>query len=401
MSDEELMLGASREDDIFRLMEEARLARESRIQAETEASKPVRTTGSQAFGHVLTSILPVILGAAIGGRKGARAGIAPAAAANQAMVASRAKEAEDQQKILERQADTQRAMEKASMGQIASAQNRRFAADESEQREDRRDARFQQGQDASFQKLMATLDSREKSREDSQEHSKELAQIYGRINRRLSRQKDQSINSRNERSFEQKKELQQDRLDNTNALVDRKVGRELAEREIPGLPFAKDEKGNEMRPSSSASTEARTIWGDYLDLQPAAQRLRTSLKEGNVAEQEAALSGMVIKIKNLANMGANFTEMENELTRAGLPGIIATSSSEIIRTLKKGLVGQDGIKRLDFYMQDLNAGTQGKLRANSYDLTIPSRGAPVPDKPGYVFNGHFSPSGTPQIVKVK
>lgn len=67
----------------------------------------------------------------------------------------------------------------------------------------------------------------------------------------------------------------------------------------------------------------------------------------SIEDKQAAIANLVIAVKNTQGMGANFTALEEQLVKAGLPRIAALDAGSLISAMKATLQGQDSLAKLD------------------------------------------------------
>lgn len=81
----------------------------------------------------------------------------------------------------------------------------------------------------------------------------------------------------------------------------------------------------------------------------------------------AATANAIVVLKEMKNMGANFTEMESNLIKAGLPtGFLDPDPAKLRTTVLSMLRGQDGPKRIDDLLNRTRAELRGQLTPFKY-----------------------------------
>jgi len=105
-----------------------------------------------------------------------------------------------------------------------------------------------------------------------------------------------------------------------------------------------------VRPTNADTSKTREMVANYNQMAEVhLPELKRVFTDPNVTidEQNAALSGAIVAIKNQQKMGANFTGLEEQLVRAGLPRIAQIDTGSLINFFKADLQGQDPIAKIN------------------------------------------------------
>jgi hypothetical protein len=154
----------------------------------------------------------------------------------------------------------------------------------------------------------------------------------------------------------------------TQARADRKWDAAIQEREIPGLEISKGE-----RPSERDVVESKKLYGNWQNADGLLGRLDESLTdpEATLADQNQILSRVIVKMKAMDEMGANFTEMEAMLQKNQLPALYAASPSHVLYALRKEMEGQDPRKMVDSLRKQLRSEMEVGIGLRHYNISTP------------------------------
>ena len=312
-----------------------------------------------AFTQILTSVLPLVLGAAIAGKRGGMVGADVGGAANQNLFAlgdKKRKEKEAMAKVKYQEASD---AEKAALSKYSSGVEGMFRDDQQEKSREaaaiRSDARAADSQRA----LVATFANQRERDEDKQAATAEL--------------------QKNRQSHEQGK------------------------LSIPGTKVKIDPETNApYRIDPGEHDRASKMRTAYYAIMPNANRLRDAIRAKDVQEQIAAYSNLTSEMKNYYGYGGALVDSERVLTQAQLPPVGDPASKEGISRFFKGKVrGADLEKVLDTFLNTLAA--EVKMKGGKYEfITPPAAGTPLLYQGKKArYDGTFEVDGRPRISLVE
>lgn len=177
MSDEELELDLpeTRTDFLRSLTMGVEDAKRQRLAAEKEMVAPGGRLGSgDAFTQILTSVLPVVMGAAIAGRRGGMVGAEAGQVANQGLFEAREKSEKEKQAAAKVKYQEASDAERAALAKLSSGTEGMFRDDRFLQGLSHSSAQTDKKLDAMMQRTAYGFDRKDASREDSQSHAKEM-----------------------------------------------------------------------------------------------------------------------------------------------------------------------------------------------------------------------------------
>lgn len=126
-----------------------------------------------------------------------------------------------------------------------------------------------------------------------------------------------------------------------------------------------------VRPTNADTSKTREMVANYNQMAevhlPELKRVFTD-PNVTVDEQNAALSGAIVAIKNQQKMGANFTGLEEQLVRAGLPRIAQIDTGSLINFFKADLQGQDPIAKINRLEQIVDQSVDAQIRPYGFAI---------------------------------
>lgn len=139
-----------------------------------------------------------------------------------------------------------------------------------------------------------------------------------------------------------------------------------------------------FRPQSKAIHEAQNAMTAYRVMKesviPELKRVFTN-PNATIEEKSAAIARTIIAMKKNDDMGANFTLMEMELQKAGLPSFASLSPLETLGYVKQQLQGQDAAVKINRLEEIVDMTAAATLEPRGYRLRSGS-GAGQPDGAG-------------------
>ena len=293
------------------------------------------------FGQALAAFLPGIVGKSLGGSKLAASGFEIGSKQSAAMQDRFLKDAKEQQAL-----DVAQAEELSGLA-------------------DRVGQQAQQMDVAGLQQ--AAIDARqEKSLARQRERD---ATSTDRFNQSMNLRRQQLAASR--------------RGSESNDRIETGKRTELEQRKIPGLIVVPGSV-----PDSSDSKLAKNIWQAKLAMDVPFEQAKAAFRAGDREGMARTLARLIITMKSVDGMGANFTQMERNLQIAGLPGIPDYTSLDAITDYFRKTVNQyDPIRVLNATQAGLGDEVKAKLAAykyyvpgDRYDSTFSAFGIPINEK---------------------
>jgi hypothetical protein len=362
MSDDELELDLpeDRTDFLRSLTMGVRSAREQKAMAEKAMTAPTeRMDSGGAFTQIITSVLPLVLGAAIAGKRGGMVGAEVGGNANQTLFAlgdKKRKESEAAAKVKYQEASD---AEKAALAKYSSGVEGMFRDDQQEK-----------AREASAQRSDARYAASQKALADTFAHQ-------------IKRDEDKQAATA---------KLQQNRQEYAQGMLS-----------IPGTTVKIDPSTNEpYRIDPGEHDRASKIRQAYYGIMPNADLLRASIKSGNIQDQISSYSALTSAMKDYYGYGGALVDTERVLTQAGLPPIGDPASQEGIARFFRGKArGADLEKVLNTFLNTLSA--EVKMKGGKYDFILPpAAGTPVLYKgQKAIYTGTFDANGKPGINLVK
>lgn len=358
MSDEELELDLpeTRTDFLRSLTMGVEEAKRQRLAAEKEMVAPGGRLGSgDAFTQILTSVLPVVMGAAIAGRRGGMVGAEAGQVANQGLFAAREKSEKEKQAAAKIKYQEASEAEKAALAKLSSGTEGMFR---DEQQSKNREA--------------------ENIRSDARNAANQKA-LFDR--------------------FAHERERDEDKQAATAELQRKRQGYAQGKLSIPGTTIKIDPATEEPYVVDEGEHDrASKMRQAYYGIMPNANRLRDAIRAKDTQEQIAAYSNLTSEMKNYYGYGGALVDSERILTQAGLPPIGDPASQEGISRFFRGKVrGADLEKVLDTFLNTLSA--EVKMKGGKYEFVTPPRaGAPALYQGKKArYDGTYDEDGKPRI----
>lgn len=327
--DEELGVPDERADFLSRLYKDVQSTKAKRQAAEADLVKPEgRVDSGNALAQVFTSVLPVLLGAAISGRRGGMVGADTGIAAaqnffNQSEKTRKEKEAEARVRY-----DKESDAEKTAQARLSSATEGMF-------RDDMSLKKMAQQNELSDKRLAAAM----------QTNANNIAAGFEKV--RMTQE------GANERQRERQ-------------------GFGQAKNEIPGATIQTDEKtGKPYVVSEKDSERVRGILDGYMGSQTYIDGLRSAIKRGDLQGQVSNFGNLISQLKNLRGYGGALTSSEQILTGAGLPPIADVTTEGLTRWLRGKAKGGNLEGILNEFTRQLNKEVSLRTSVNKYDIPIP------------------------------
>lgn len=155
----------------------------------------------------------------------------------------------------------------------------------------------------------------------------------------------------------------------------RQFEREDAEREIGLLKIVTDKDGKKAVPSKWQSQKANAVAASFLPLENKIAETKThfeAFKKGDksISTQTIVtdLSDLIVAIKNAKQMGANFTTLERDLVKAGLPSIDSITKEQFVDNFFKKAQGQDPILALKQLQKRMRTDAEIELATYKYEF---------------------------------
>lgn len=363
MSDDELELDLpqDRTDFLRNLTMGVRSAREQKAMAEKAMTAPAeRMDSGGAFTQIITSVLPLVLGAAIAGKRGGMVGAEVGGNANQTLFAlgdKKRKESEAAAKVKYQEASD---AEKAAL------------------------AKYSSGVEGMF-------------RDDQQEKAREAAAIRSDARAAASQKAlaDQ---------FAFQRERDEDKQAATAELQKNRQAHEQGRYKIPGAPIAIDEAtGEPYKVEATEHKNASKLIGSYAGMQTYIDDLRGAIKSGNVQDQASSFNELVNLLKDLRGYGGALTDSERVLAAAGLPPIGDVSREGVYRWVKGVARGGKLEDVLNTFTRRLGAEVATRAGLLKYEITPPPAYGTITERNGkrYMATGTLGANLKPNFIEVK